>query len=214
MKKEIRKEEIINAARKIIIERGYKKTSVQEITNEVGIAKGSFYTYFKSKSELVIDLVLDKISEIKEKNEKILEEEMSLANAFERYAYNVAKLPLEDPKFFIIMMRLFDYREDLEKNVREELCSLHLKRGAFVRRILNKYKEEIDIVKEGEIERYVGMIAGLVDTYYENVVAPVVSDSLSINSIDIKETEKLVNKIDINYEVEFMKKCILKLILK
>lgn len=211
MKKENKKNEILAAARKIIIERGYKKTSVQEITNEVGIAKGSFYTYFKSKSELVITLILDKISKIKEKNELILSNEVSLKNAFEKYSYNITRLPLEDPEFFIVMMRLFECREDLEKEVREELFSLRLRRGNFVRMILNKYKNQIDIEKAEEIERYAGMITGLVDTYYENVVVPIISKSVSIN---MTETEKLVNKIDIDYEVKFMKKCILKLILK
>lgn len=211
MKKENKKNEILAAARKIIIERGYKKTSVQEITNEVGIAKGSFYTYFKSKNELVITLILDKILKIKEKNELILNKEISLKNAFERYFYNVAMLPLEDPEFFIIMMRLFDCMEDLEKEVREELYSLHLKRGDFVRKILKKYKNELDLEKEGEIERYVGMIIGLVDTYYENGVIPIANQNISLT---VKEAEKLVNKINIDYEVNFMKKCILKLILK
>lgn len=211
MKKENKKNEILAAARKIIIERGYKKTSVQEITNEVGIAKGSFYTYFESKNELVITLILDKISKIKEKNELILKNEISLKNAFEKYSYNVARLPVEDPESFILMMRLLDCREDLEKEVREELYSLHLKRGTFVRKTLEKYKDELDIEKDEEIERYVGMIVGLVDTYYENVVVPIVNQSMSLT---VKETEKLVNKINIDYEVNFMKKCILKLILK
>jgi len=211
MKKENKKNEILAAARKIIIERGYKKTSVQEITNEVGIAKGSFYTYFKSKNELVITLILDKISKIKEKNELILKNEISLKNAFGKYSYNVARLPVEDPESFILMMRLLDCREDLEKEVREELYSLHLKRGTFVRKTLKKYKDQLDIEKDGEIERYVGMIVGLVDTYYENVVVPILNQSISLT---VKETEKLVNKINIDYEVNFMKKCILKLILK
>jgi len=211
MRRELRKKEIMAAARKIIIERGYKKTSVQEITNEVGIAKGSFYTYFKSKSELVVALILDRISNIKEKNQLILKDEISLTNAFEKYAYNVTRVPIEDPEFFIIMMKLFECREDLEKGVREELFSMRLRRGNFIRLILNKYKEQIDITKEEEIERYVGMISGLVDTYYENVVVPLVSKS---EIISVEETKKLVKKIDIDYEVSFMKKCILKLILK
>lgn len=46
------------------------------------------------------------------------------------------------------MMKLFECREDLEKGVREELFSLRLRRGNFIRLILNKYKEQINVAKE------------------------------------------------------------------
>ena len=61
MKKQVKREEIIQAAKKLIIEKGYRKTSVEDITNEVGIAKGSFYTYFKSKDYLMETLLIEKL---------------------------------------------------------------------------------------------------------------------------------------------------------
>ena len=41
-----KKEEIISTGSKLIIEKGYLNTSIQDITSKMGIAKGSFYTYF------------------------------------------------------------------------------------------------------------------------------------------------------------------------
>lgn len=61
MKKQVKREEIIHAAKKLIIEKGYRKTSVQDITDEAGIAKGSFYTYFKSKDYLMETLLIEKL---------------------------------------------------------------------------------------------------------------------------------------------------------
>ena len=36
---------------------GLKKTNVEDITNAVGIAKGSFYSFYNSKEELFLDVL-------------------------------------------------------------------------------------------------------------------------------------------------------------
>ncbi|AXN39234.1 hypothetical protein CN689_16425 [Peribacillus butanolivorans] len=47
---------IIDKSVEIFAEKGYHATSVQEITEKCGIAKGSFYNYFKSKEELLVSI--------------------------------------------------------------------------------------------------------------------------------------------------------------
>lgn len=54
---EIRKKEIITAAKTLFFEKGYDSTSIQDIIDTLGIAKGTFYHYFKSKDELLDSLV-------------------------------------------------------------------------------------------------------------------------------------------------------------
>lgn len=48
--------EILGAAAKLFQEQGYEKTSVQAITDAVGVAKGLFYHYFDSKADLLNEL--------------------------------------------------------------------------------------------------------------------------------------------------------------
>lgn len=57
-----RKNEIIKAAATLFAEKGYDQCSVNDILNAVGIAKGTFYYYFKSKED-VLDAAVDKMSE-------------------------------------------------------------------------------------------------------------------------------------------------------
>ena len=52
-----RKKEIIEVAEKLFVEVGYDKTSVEAIILRAGIAKGTFYHYFKSKKELLANIV-------------------------------------------------------------------------------------------------------------------------------------------------------------
>ena len=54
--KEERRNEIIETAGKLFEEKGYEKTQVQDIVNEIGVAKGLFYYYFKSKDEVMEEL--------------------------------------------------------------------------------------------------------------------------------------------------------------
>lgn len=58
-----RKLELINAGELLFLKQGYKKTTVEDIINEVGIAKGTFYYYFKSKKDLMDQVVMNHIKE-------------------------------------------------------------------------------------------------------------------------------------------------------
>jgi hypothetical protein len=54
--KKERRNEIIETAGKLFEEKGYEQTQVQDIVNEIGVAKGLFYYYFKSKDEVMEEL--------------------------------------------------------------------------------------------------------------------------------------------------------------
>ena len=54
--KEERRNEIIETAGKLFEKKGYEQTQVQDIVNEIGVAKGLFYYYFKSKDEVMEEL--------------------------------------------------------------------------------------------------------------------------------------------------------------
>ena len=50
-------EDIINKAIEFFSKNGFTGTTIDEITNALGIAKGTFYLHFSSKRELVIDCI-------------------------------------------------------------------------------------------------------------------------------------------------------------
>jgi AcrR family transcriptional regulator len=52
-----REELIIQAAQETLAEKGYYETSMDEIAARVGIAKGTLYTHFASKEELVLAII-------------------------------------------------------------------------------------------------------------------------------------------------------------
>ena len=58
MKKgERRKRELLQIAYKLFLSRGYENTSVDEIIEVAGIAKGTYYYYFESKEQMLEDVI-------------------------------------------------------------------------------------------------------------------------------------------------------------
>ncbi len=47
------RKKLILAAEKLIRERGFEGVSVEDVAREAGVAKGTFYTYFRRKEEVV-----------------------------------------------------------------------------------------------------------------------------------------------------------------
>jgi AcrR family transcriptional regulator len=55
---EERKREIVKAAQKLFIEKGFSATKISDIVKSIGVSQGVFYYYFRSKDE-VIDAIVD-----------------------------------------------------------------------------------------------------------------------------------------------------------
>jgi AcrR family transcriptional regulator len=64
---DVRREEILGAALELFMSVGYQKTSVQMITERVGVAKGLFYHYFDSKADLLNQVAMWQADEVVEK---------------------------------------------------------------------------------------------------------------------------------------------------
>jgi AcrR family transcriptional regulator len=56
-----RKNEILDAVEKLFSEKGYDETSISEIIEKVGIARGTVYYHFKSKEDM-LDALIDRMS--------------------------------------------------------------------------------------------------------------------------------------------------------
>jgi AcrR family transcriptional regulator len=52
-----RRDELLDTALALFLDHGYERTSVEQITATVGVAKGTFYHYFATKQELLEQLV-------------------------------------------------------------------------------------------------------------------------------------------------------------
>lgn len=74
-KKQLKKKELYAAGYELFLEKGIEKTSIGDIVEKAGVAKGTFYLYFKDKYDLLDQLILQKsnniIREALEKTDKM-----------------------------------------------------------------------------------------------------------------------------------------------
>ncbi|MEC2258925.1 TetR/AcrR family transcriptional regulator [Bacillus cereus] len=69
---EERRKEILETAERLFLTKGYTKTTVNDIIKEIGIAKGTFYHYFKSKEEVMDEIIMRIIKEDVTKAKRIV----------------------------------------------------------------------------------------------------------------------------------------------
>lgn len=58
---------VIAAAEKLIAERGFESVTVDDIAAEAGVAKGTFYTYFKRKEDVVWEIAGPNFASLQER---------------------------------------------------------------------------------------------------------------------------------------------------
>ena len=56
---EERKQELIDTAERLFLEKGYEQTTVSDIVREIEVSQGTFYYYFSSK-EVILEAIIEK----------------------------------------------------------------------------------------------------------------------------------------------------------
>ncbi|WP_252231591.1 TetR/AcrR family transcriptional regulator [Clostridium sp. ZBS15] len=69
-KKQLKEKQLFDSAYELFLTQGIEKTSISDIVNKAGIAKGTFYLYFNDKHDLLNKLIL-------KKSNKLLKEAMN-----------------------------------------------------------------------------------------------------------------------------------------
>lgn len=59
------KKQLLLYGKQLFSTKGFKKTGIKEITENVGIASGTFYNYFNSKEELFLEIYMEENNKLK-----------------------------------------------------------------------------------------------------------------------------------------------------
>ncbi len=109
---EVRRTEILDTAQYLYYSKGYERTSVQDIIDKVGIAKGTFYHYFRSKQDL-LDALVDRIADQTVRNlvPMIDDDKLSAVEKFNRLISDSVEMKFENQDVLRTFMQVY-YQED------------------------------------------------------------------------------------------------------
>lgn len=202
-----KKELIVSSAKKVILEKGYKNISVEDITNEAGIAKGSFYTYFKSKN-LVIDYILEEVI-AKRKNEFKLDKRKSLENTIKSLVRTRIKLDDEKLKENLVLVNIFRNVASLDEKTLMLLKELEKVIIERMESIILAYPKEIKIERK-DIKFYSKMLNNIISNY--KTFTLFFSEKSNQFITDIEEVKKKYQTEDFERNIEIISKSILKIL--
>jgi len=174
---------MLQAAERVIMRRGFRLATMDEIAREARFSKATLYKYFKSKGEILLEIILQYFEEIRarvveiqrsaEKPEEKIKLLIESILEIQSQKENISRMFLQDKSLRDFIHRFFmPTKKDDNREFQQALRSFRLKRQDI-------FEAGCQVIKEGiEKERFVrtspesilnyiwAVIEGLVHTRY------------------------------------------------
>jgi hypothetical protein len=186
-----KRKKIVDKAWELFAKNGYEETKVEDITKELGVSKGSFYTYFATKDELLYEIlgkikkeIIDTLETIDTNQvpEKILED---YANTKMNNAVKILNnMRLNNVEKYSIDPKLRDFFEELREKSIDFIKTNIVEK--FNRKNGNKYKAQI-------ISEFI--LISIEEFFYDEFVLKSFRNMKDDELINIKNTDKIENSL-------------------
>lgn len=112
----LKKQHILEAARKIFSEKGYKNVTMKDIVEECDISRGGLYLYFSSTKELLLELLQQEADETDDALAKKITEEDSAADILTLFLKEQKKELLQKKNNLTMAVYEYSFEEKNKKN--------------------------------------------------------------------------------------------------
>ncbi len=94
MKRANKRNELIQVGKEIVVQQGFKGTSLNDVLTKAGVPKGSFYYYFSSKEDFGLAIVDDFAQEYRHRLKTFLKDEQHspLTRLYNYFEYKIAEM--------------------------------------------------------------------------------------------------------------------------
>jgi AcrR family transcriptional regulator len=125
----VKRNEILEAAQRLVYTKGYEKMSIQDILDELSISKGAFYHYFDSKQALLDGLVERMLDDAEQVLQPIVEaSDLPAIQKLQRYFDSGGRWKTARKSFMLDIMRV--WYTDSNALVRQKQEAASIKRIA------------------------------------------------------------------------------------
>lgn len=101
----LKRKRIVEAARRLFYEKGYERTTLDDIAERLNVTKPFIYSYYKNKNELLHEIAQQCIDECLEAQSRILAGKASTAEKLARIIEEVAEIIILNQANTIIYLR-------------------------------------------------------------------------------------------------------------
>ena len=101
----LKRKRIVDAARRLFYEKGYERTTLDDIAERLQVTKPFIYSYYRNKNELLHEIAQQCIGECLEAQSRILASKVSTADKLARIIEEVAKIIINNQANTIIYLR-------------------------------------------------------------------------------------------------------------
>ncbi len=101
---------IITAAEKVFMSKGFENATMDDIAVEAEFSKGALYTYFQSKNELCLSIVLRGLKVIVSEFEKVTSKKITSLNKIEKLASTFLKFYDQFPNYIFAFSNYKQHR--------------------------------------------------------------------------------------------------------
>lgn len=156
------KEKLLNASKELFSLKGYANTTVDDIVRHAGLSKGAFYFYFKSKDQLIEEMVNSMAERTKDIMRGWLQKDVSAQEAIKGHVKEFLSECYEDRQIaFVFFFELLCSKE--------EFRLMHRKHMDDIRQLLTLMVEKGYRKGEfrwGSVETLVNLIVGYARLIY------------------------------------------------
>ncbi|MBD1380250.1 TetR/AcrR family transcriptional regulator [Metabacillus arenae] len=141
-------EQLLIVAKQLFSSKGIKKTSLEELTSTVGIAKSSFYVFYESKEALYLELLDQEGPGIEESVWGVVNQKTSIQEKIKAYLHEMVHELDSNP----LMKRLQTHPEELQivaRKVTPEFLQKKTERNVLpLLRFIDQQKEAGELIEE------------------------------------------------------------------
>ncbi len=101
----LKRKRIVDAARRLFYEKGYERTTLEDIAERLEVTKQFIYSYYKNKNEILHEIAQQCISECLEAQSRVLAGKLSIADKLARIVEEVTKVVIVNQANTIIYLR-------------------------------------------------------------------------------------------------------------
>jgi AcrR family transcriptional regulator len=169
----LKRKRIVDAARRLFYEKGYERTTLDDIADRLEVTKQFIYSYYKNKTEILHEISMQCISECLSAQSRILASRLSLPEKLAKITDEVAQVIITYQAHTIIYLREeMNLDPEIARTIREQ-------RNEFDHRTMKLLKEgmrtgEFHVVDERITARCIGGLLVWCALWYRDlgVLAP------------------------------------------